>query len=268
MTCKKETTAKPQPSINCNTAHPRLITVGWTVGGKFGGVAVALLFPSLALRARCGGVDGVEGVEAAALLPLSLVRTARPSPGAAPATAPVGRPSRTTPPSPGAALAIAPTDHPPVTPQLREQRHVHPSAPTCHPPALLRPRDRRHDHPPAPLRSQNRQHGHPQAPQGQTAITKTTGTHTCNNKRTRTKEYEKRHRARERTNPSGGLPPATLRPQRWHDDHPPAPLRPQRQGHANSGRHTHPPSATPATRTTVRPPPGAAPVGMAMTRWC
>ena len=180
-------------------------------------------------------MDGVKGAEAAALLPLSLVRTARPSPSATPATAPAGQPSRTTPSSPGAAPAIAPTGHSPAPPQLRERRHGHLPAP-------LRPRDRRHGHPPAPLRPGGRQHGHPPAPQGRTAITNTTGTRTCNKKRTRTKECEKRHRARERTNPSGGLPPATLRPQRRRDDHPPALLRPQHRGHANQGRHAHPPA--------------------------
>ena len=50
--CKNETTAKPQPSINRNTAHTRLITGGWTVGGEFGDVAVVLLLLSSISRAR------------------------------------------------------------------------------------------------------------------------------------------------------------------------------------------------------------------------
>ena len=117
------------------------------------GAAAALILLSLVSRARHGSVDGVEGVEAAALLPLSLVRTVRPSPGAAPATAPAGRPSRKTPPSPGAAPATAPTGQPPAPHRPRERRHAIPRR-RGHPPAPLRPRDRRHNHPLAPLRPQ------------------------------------------------------------------------------------------------------------------
>ena len=117
----------------------------------------------------------------------------------------VYEPSRTAPPSPGAAPATAPTGHPPAPHRPRERRHGHPPAPTGHPLAPLRPRDRQHGHPPAPLRPRGRRHGHAPAPHGRTAITNTAGARTCNKKQTRTKECEERHCARRRTNPSGGL---------------------------------------------------------------
>ena len=61
---KKRPLLQPQPSINHNTAHPRLRTGGWTVGGEFGSAAVALLLLSSVSKAR---------FESTALLPLSLV---------------------------------------------------------------------------------------------------------------------------------------------------------------------------------------------------
>ena len=59
---KKRPLLQPQPSINHNTAHPRLRTGGWTVGGKFGGMAVTFLFLSSILS---------EHFKSVALPPLS-----------------------------------------------------------------------------------------------------------------------------------------------------------------------------------------------------